>query len=1048
MNSKNNIRASTFVLSLLCSVQAGVATADVAQSPLFVSAGAEPNVMLLIDNSSSMNNMLWPSAYDPSVTYTSWGFSSTDSNILYANLGAGSCSSGYIQGSRSNGQSKCLKLPSPLGGWTFYDGNYLNYLFSTYNNNTDLTGTTSPIPQQYRLEVAKSVATNLVNNTTGVRFGITTFNTATSSDNGPGGSIISDSGTDKPTLLSTISGLTPTNSSSTVRYTPLAETYYEITRYFRGMSRYQGSGSGDYMSPIQYRCQKNFAVVITDGLPTYDNTFPSSDPDDPNGYLPNWDQKAPAYGLPFSDGHGSGSEADDGFTLFLDDLAKFGYDIDMRQGGTDDSGESFDGDKFPQQNLRTYTVGFTVANQMLQDAAEGEGTTTGGHRYGHGRYYTASDSGQLTAALSDAVSTILNESTSAAAVATNSTRLDTDTRIYQARFNTINWSGQLLAYPINADGTVGGPPVDAGDRIPTAANRNIFTWRPATATETAYGTEFLWANLTPAQQTQLQPADALGESRLNYLRGDQSLEQSAGGNFRNRASLLGDIVNSNPVFAGRANFGYTAIGGTEGETYRAFRESSAYRNRPTMIYVGANDGMLHAFDASTLDERFAYVPNTVFRNLHLLTQPDYTHRYFVDGAPRITDAYVNGIWRTVLTGTLGAGGRGVFALDVTTPGTFDANNVMWEFPADPTSTIPQDADLGTVLGQAAVARLNSGQWVVIFGNGPGSTNQKAVLFILDLATGAVLKTIDTGFGGSTAPNGLSTPVPVDVNGDRITDVVYAGDLQGNMWKFDLTGGSSNWKVAYRTGNTPKPLFRALDGSSRPQAITVRPVVSRHPDGGQMVYFGTGRFFSTGDKAVQPSSDARNTFYAVRDDGAQVSGRSSLLRQTITWQGPREFTNGDQTSTRDVRTVSDLTPAATQMGWYLDLIYPDDYDTGYVGERVISQAVLHAGRIIFSTLIPTSDPCGFGGSSWLMELDAVTGSRLATPVFDLNGNGKFDANENYSGQMSEEGITGTPVILKTGGDLEYKYQSGTSGNIEVTVESADGSGGRQSWRQIQ
>lgn len=1047
MDSKNKTRFLPLIASFVLALQAGAANANVAQTPLFVSAAVEPNVMLLIDNSGSMDTLIWAAGYDPDHAYPHWGngatsgrdrasrYAANGSNIKYSALSQGSCSDGYVQGQNSQNIRKCLRLPRPVGSNTRFDGNYLNYLFETYSNNSDLTD--GRIPTDHRMKVAREVATNLVRNTSGVRFGVASFNRGTSNN---GGSINAACGSTTSTLTSVISGLSSDSN------TPLAEAYYEITRYFRGLSRFQGSGSGTYTSPIQYRCQKNFTVVITDGLPTYDTTFPSDDPDDPDGKLPNWDGKTAPYGQPFSDGHGIGGEGTEGYSLYLDDLAKFGYDIDMRKSGTDLAGKSWNDPRFPKQNLQTYTVGFAIKNQMLEDAAF----------YGHGDYYTADNADQLSTALTSALTSILDQTTAAAAVATNSTRLDTDTLIYQARFNPKDWSGQLLAYQVNSDGSIGTIKWDAATKLPAHGSRKIYTWKPAlTAEEASAGTEFKLLNsLNTAQQQALNLSDNLGQQRLDYLRGDRSLEQSdSGGVFRKRSSILGDIVNSDPAFVSTADFGYGTLPGDEGIAYRVFRNSSSYKSRPKMLYTGANDGMLHGFDATTGVERFAYVPNLAFNNLALLTDPDYAHRYFVDGGPRVGDAYINEVWRTVLLGTLGAGGKGVFALDISNPGSFGANQVLWEFPANPATV---DADLGLGLGQAAIARLQTGQWVAIFGNGPASTNKKAVLYIVDLSNGTLLKKIDTKVGSVTAPNGLSTPVPIDLNGDRITDVVYAGDLQGNLWKFDLTGNNSNnWEVAFKSKGNPAPLFSAVDSNGRPQPITARPVVGAHPKGGVMIYFGTGKYFETGDKVVE-NTDARSSFYAIRDTDSVVTGRSALLQQSIIGQvTDYEFQNGTDTETYDIRFVSNHELTDAHKGWYLDLLWPNDYNSGYIGERVVAEAILRHGRIIFTTLIPELDPCAFGGTSWLMEIDAISGSRLHESVFDLNGDGLFDEKDlalldrerlPASGKRSKEGIIKRPGIINAG-EREYKFTSGTSGTIEVTTESAGGDAGRQSWRQL-
>jgi type IV pilus assembly protein PilY1 len=241
-----------------------------------------------------------------------------------------------------------------------------------------------------------------------------------------------------------------------------------------------------------------------------------------------------------------------------------------------------------------------------------------------------------------------------------------------------------------------------------------------------------------------------------------------------------------------------------------------------MIYVGANDGMLHAFRADTGDansgkEIFAYVPAAVYDNLSKLTAPSYVHKPFVDGSLSAGDAYVGGTWKTVLLGGLGGGGKAIFALDITNPTAMGVSQVMWEFE--------DAADLGYTVGQAQIALLNNGVWAAVFANGYNSTSDRAYLYLVNLQTGALIKKIPAGVGTS---NGLSTHVLYDSNGDQTVDAVYAGDLQGNMWKFDLTGSNvTAWGVA----NAGVPLFTARNASNEVQPITSQPRIGAHPNGG-------------------------------------------------------------------------------------------------------------------------------------------------------------------------------------------------------------------------
>ena len=1064
--------ASVLITGLL--VNSPASAVSIADTPLFIGATVDPNVMLLVDTSGSMDNIIWADGYDNTVTYPDWSDSNnnyfaTSGNNRFSNINQGSCASGWKKGDRPvSGTNKCLRLPDPVGSDnTRYSGNYLNYLFDTYANNTDLT--TGLIPSESRMEVAKTAAKDLVSQTTGVRFGTSSFFGPSSEDWGHGATVDAVCGSSNATLDSAIDGYTASTN------TPLAEALYEVTRYFRGLSSFYVDDV-NHTSPIQYRCQHNFSVVITDGLPTRDTTFATDDPDDPSDNLPDWDGLSPNTttamypNFPqYSDGfQPSGSEGDEGFSLYVDDIAKFGYDTDFKTSGNDDAGGSYQDPDFPTQSMETYTIGFAQNNQMLEDAAE----------YGNGLYFKANDASDLADALKNAIDDAkFKGQAAAAAVATNSTRLDTNTTIYQARFDSRDWSGDLLAFGLDEEtGDVNPTPVwSAQALLPpsasatvTAASRNIVTYDtlndtgipfqwPGDYTSLTAGTDLnsvmvqaLLANApfpanttVAAEQTANQ---AYGTELVAYLRGATSSSGTYNPAFRSRNTVLGDIVNSNPTYVGTRDFGYKLIPGTEGTEYTTFRGTSAYRDRPPVVYVGANDGMMHAFDADTGTELFAYVPSAVYPNLDALTDSNYTHQYYVNGSPRSSDAYLSGAWKTVIVGAPGAGGRSVFALDITDPASFSESRVLWEF------TGADDSDLGSVLGQPTIARMNDGSWVALVGNGYNSANDRAMLFIINLDDGTVLRKIDTGVGSAANQNGLSAPVPVDLDGDRITDTIYAGDLHGNMWKFDVSAtNAGSWDVAFRAGSPPQPapLFTALDSGGTAQTITVRPAVGSHPDGGIMVYFGTGKFFEVGDNII-PATPQVNTFYAIRDTDNAVSGRGELQAQTIDYE---LYDQTFGTNVFDVRVVSDNSvDYTTRKGWYLDLVSPVN---GAEGERVVVQPLLRNGRMIFSTLIPAVDPCGFGGTGWLMEIDAISGARFSFSVFDLDGDGLFDGGDYVtlpdgttvpvSGQRFNE-IISQPVVIDAG-EKEYKYISGSSGNIKTVTEKGDFTKGRQSWRQI-
>lgn len=658
---------------------------------------------------------------------------------------------------------------------------------------------------------------------------------------------------------------------------------------------------------------------------------------------------------------------------------------------------------------------------------------------------------------------------SASAIATNSTRLDTNTHVYQALFHTPGWYGQLKAIPLDSHGVPGPMTWDASTpgNIPAFGSRNITTWNGGAWT-TGSGTDFLWGSLTSTQKSAIDSANAANGSSpiLNYIRGDQSLEQPSG-TYRTRATLLGDIVNSDPHFVAVESYGYdlpgSGLSATEQGAYTTFRTTFKAGRTPA-LYVGANDGMLHAINASDTtaagggQELFAYVPNAVIPNLKNLASQSYQHQYFVDGSPNSGDAYLGGAWRTVLLGTLGAGGKGVFALDVTDPAAFDATKVMWEY-----TNSASDSDLGNIMGRAFVARMNDGNWYAVFGNGYNSANAHAVLYMvpLDKSLGLPVLKIDTGVGGGGVDNGLSEVALLDEDGDKIVDTIYAGDLQGNVWKFDVckrSGGTcsaTGWDVAYKSGSTKAPLFQAKIGTTV-QPITSPLEIGAAPSGqsGYMIYFGTGKYLDNSDIGTT----ATQTGYGILDSGSKISnGRSDLQSQSFVYEGPF------QNSTDVVRVVSSsptvsYSGSGAKKGWYLDLLSPNSPSN--LGERIVSVPLLRFGRVIFTSIVPSAQVCDQGGYSWLTEVDAFSGTGLPYSVFNFNNDTLFDSSDfvkytsggsNVSAAVSgkklaSQGLLKSPTVISAG-DVEYKVGSGTAGGIVVVQEKGTTGAPRTSWRQL-
>jgi type IV pilus assembly protein PilY1 len=704
-------------------------------------------------------------------------------------------------------------------------------------------------------------------------------------------------------------------------------------------------------------------------------------------------------------------------------------------------------------------------------------------------YFLVTNALGLKAQLSQAFNDILDRAGSASSASVSSGSISDDTRIYQATFDARNWSGHLIAYPVGTgqnsttEGVLGASVWDAATQMPAPNTRKILTiLPPASATAAAgilpgssNGVPFRWASIGTARQTELQPppaSDGQGQLRLDYLRGDRSNEQP-GGTFRKRGVVLGDIVNSAPVFVGSPPWRYDDS--LETVPYSGF--VTANLNRLKVVYSGANDGMMHAFDATTGAELFAYVPHGVFRNLNKLADTTYSHQFYADGTPSVVDAFFSGAWHTMLVAGLNKGGQSVYALDVTNPTAISestaASTVKWEF------TDQWDSDLGYTYSRPAVVKLQNGTWAAVFGNGYNntdtaggadthvSTTGNAVLYVVDIATGAQLAKIDTGVGmaqdplASSRPNGLATPAVIDHNGDGRSDTAYAGDLFGNLWKFDLSDANpNNWKVAYQVSGVKQPLFVARNASNQRQPITERPQVGRGPSGkGWVILFGTGKFMESEDRNI--ASLRVQSFYGVFDADSGTSGdivdRSNLLQQTILAE--QLFTYTDPTGvsrTTPIRVTSNNSRGPSDKGWYIDLVSP----LGFQGEMQVTNPVLRNGRAVFTTLIPDTDICAYGGRSWLMDMDALSGSRLAYTPFDLNRDLQYNSGDyvtvggvqvSVSGRGSDSILTAPAFLSGNLSDYAVTTSSGSSSNdgtIDIARSNAGPAGrGRQSWRQL-
>lgn len=851
-------------------------------------------------------------------------------------------------------------------------------------------------------------------------------------------------------------------------WTPLAEALYEVTRYYRGLPTSYSSTTFPAGSPIKYRCQQNFTIVLTDGYPTYDKDIPAGgDPDDiadTNHALPNWDGNAANDGRQRASYENNSSEFQ-----FLDDVALFAHDIDFKKSGVDLAGKSFNDPDFRVQNMSTYTVGFEIDDPMLSDAAG----------YGEGEYYLANNTTSLAQKLTDALNSIAARSGSSSSAAANTGRLRAGSHVYQARFDSTGWKGQLLAFAIGADRsdliTYGkvletgsadrGAVWDARDQMPGWSSRSIFT---NDTDGVSGGQRFRWGGFTSSEKADYFDSD---QGMLQYLRGREDDEVFP--RFRQRGvvagKVLGDIVHSTPYYVGKPAARYSDS--LESKPYSAFISDNA--SRLPIVYVGANDGMLHGFDAETGREKVAFIPNKVLPDLKKLTKDNYSHQFYVDGSPTVVDAYVDEDWRTVLAGGLNLGGQSIYALNITDPDKFSESDenashlFMWEF------TDNDDSELGFTYSRPHIVKLKDGKWYAVFGNGynstvndgHASTTGDAVVFIVDLEDKSNYYKLSTGVGmaedpmGINRPNGFGSITPIDKNGDVITDAIYAGDLFGNVWKFSLDDiDPANWGVEYKLFETCYPDC----ASSTRQPITAGLTVGRAKSGmGVMVYFGTGKYLEVEDN--NGAAGGVQTFYALHDKGGYtvvgstpvIAGRSMLLEQTVTNEaefqinvdelGTPDDTDDDVATAFELRETSNNYATSNTDGWFMDLSYG-----AATGERVVSKPALRGDQVVFVTNIPTSDPCSPGGDSWVMKLDAFSGKRL-THTYDLNDDGRFSDIDRPTGggATASTGIkvnSGNSPSFMPDGDAD-KILISTNNGIKILDSYLGQQINRQSWQQI-
>jgi type IV pilus assembly protein PilY1 len=708
-------------------------------------------------------------------------------------------------------------------------------------------------------------------------------------------------------------------------------------------------------------------------------------------------------------------------------------------------------------------------------------------------------------------------------------KVQTGTQVYFAYYFPNTWAGSLTSQNLVYDSTTGLVSIAAtanwdascvlsgvatgqtcaptgGGPVSAQSSRTVLSW------DGTQGIPFQWSNLTTAQKNALTAGDTapINANRLNFLRGDRSNEinSAAAGLFRARTSVLGDIIDSSPTWVGPPSAPYPAtwqdkiiaspsLPENSGQTYPTFVTNT--KTRVNVIYSGANDGLLHGFRSGSYNsdgtynntttpndgtEVLAYMPGAVVQTIHSSSDPSvdfannqYGHAFSVDAPPGTGELYYGGVWHTWLVGGLGPGGAAIYALDVTNPSTtnFSESNaasiVIGEWtPSTITCANVSScgANLGNTYGVPQVRRFHNGKWGVVFGNGFGSTNGGSGIYVMTVdPTNAARTFYYLGTSGSTSGNGIAYVTPVDLDGDHIIDYVYAGDLSGKVWRFDLTSSDPmQW------ASSSSALFATPSGQPITTKVAVASAPAKTGPPRIMVDFGTGQQTPFTNTAAAQWASASQSLYGVWDwnvsgwnakgstqyaslTAPQTVSSSTLQTQTITnidssnrsvtnnpvcWKGSTQCTGGAS--------------ANTQFGWVLSL--PGSSGAGGGPEQVIYSPILAAGAFIVNTTIPASNSplncTNTSASGWTMAISPITGGAFKNSFFgDTSGNFVTVNNLVVSGLMLSG--TGSPSLVTAGGSgtfgtgtyLVTQTVSGI-GTVRKINPPGGSRGGRLTWIQ--
>lgn len=651
---------------------------------------------------------------------------------------------------------------------------------------------------------------------------------------------------------------------------------------------------------------------------------------------------------------------------------------------------------------------------------------------GRGTAFSAGDADTLKASLETALQSIQAVQGSAAAAATSTlTPTEADNLIFLPSYTTGKWIGDLEALPFNIDDkSIGSAAWSAQTKLETLVkakcdNRVIklfrsgvtdnlvnFAWNTSACGTDGQPTGSPGTGLNPAEQgffseTQVnllnQPFTdgtsgsvnqitlAKGANLVNFIRGQRAFEGFEPNHetrfYRAREKVMGDIVHSQPVHVGASKLKYPD------NEYPTFRTDTA--GRDAMVYVGGNDGMLHAFEVGTEassyadggNEKWAFIPSALLPRLYKLADMLWPtkHEYYVDARPVVADIFDGSNWKTILVGGLGKGGRAYYALDITDP---NAPKGLWEFNHDKsfcyagTGEHNTDCHLGYSFSVPIIGKLQPkdgetyGRWVVIVTSGYNNVNAPwdkdadgdiddaddtagdgyGYLYVLDAATGHILQKISTGQGAKDNPSGLSNTrdwtTADDVSVDPTISLVYGADLLGNIFRFDINA------------ETPTAeLVTTLTDGTNPQPVTARLSLAKIGNYSQpYIFVATGRYLGSEDiedKQVQ-------SVYAIKDTGSFIADvRDTFVKMQIT----NTSTVTAQT-TENTRTIACVSACESSLGWFIDL--PDE------GERVNVDPQVQLGTLYVASSVPLATACAPGGYGWFNAIDLVSGQSPEGP----------------------------------------------------------------------